>query len=107
MNSTIHIANDYTKYPGLRYERLSEGASGEKFRDEFLIPALKEHESITIVLDGNIGEYLPSFLEECFGGLVRINNYSVSQFNKKVNLIASLDPNLIEDIRHYVDKASK
>jgi hypothetical protein len=104
MKPTINIAEQFSKFPGLRYERLSEGVSGEKFRDEFLLPALEKHEVITVVFDGNVGEYLPSFLEECFGGLVRKMGFSENDFDCKVKLISIDDPTLIEDVKHYVKK---
>lgn len=104
LNQTIDIANDFTKFTGLRYERLTEGVSGEKFRDEFLIPAIDKFGSITVILDGNIGEYLPSFLEECFGGLIRDKNYSFKEFKEIVTLVSNDDPILIDDILYYVNE---
>lgn len=73
MNRTIRIASDYTRYPGPRYAR--DGPfSGERFRDEVLADplrrAVKQGETVTVVLDGVAG-YGSSFLEEAFGGLVR------------------------------------
>ena len=103
LKQVISIPEDFTKFPGLRYERLTKGVSGERFRDKFLIPAIEEFGSITIILDGNIGDYLPSFLEECFGGLIRTKNYSLKEFKEIVKLISHDDPSLIEDIFHYIE----
>lgn len=107
MKSTINISEEYTKFPGLRYESLTEGTSGEKFREDYLIPAIEEHGSVTVIMDGNIGAYVPSFLEECFGGLVRAKNFTLDAFKKKVKIVSDNNPDLIEDIMYYVEKAVK
>lgn len=69
---TIRIAQ-YARSPGGRF--VSDGPySGEWFRDEILIPALlsavQERDRLEVELDGTSG-YGSSFLEECFGGLIR------------------------------------
>jgi len=70
---TINIAADFSKFPGGRF--LTDGKySGERFREEFLVPALKAHEKIEVELDGTLG-YGSSFLEEAFGGLVRDHGF--------------------------------
>lgn len=69
MTKTIKVL-DFTEYPGPRYKRLGEG-SGEEFRDHIFIPAMKEHGSLVVDLDGTRG-FGSSFLEEAFGGAVRL-----------------------------------
>ena len=65
----IEIAKDFSRYPSGR--SIADGPhSGEKFREEFLVPALKDHDEVVIILDGVKG-YPSSFTEEAFGGLVR------------------------------------
>lgn len=65
----INIAEDFSRYPSGRV--VSDGPnSGQKFRENFLIPALKRSETVVVVLDGVRG-YPSSFTEEAFGGLVR------------------------------------
>ena len=45
-NRTINVATDFSKYPGGRF--VNDGAfSGQRFRDDFLVPALKG--SVTLV----------------------------------------------------------
>ena len=102
MKQRISIPDDFTKYTGLRYKSLTPGSSGEEFRDELLIPALDTFGSVTVVLDGNIGEYVPSFLEECFGGLIRAKRLSLEEFHKRIQIISDNDPLLLKDIDHYV-----
>lgn len=68
--NVINVARDFTRFPAGRYKSLGKG-SGEEFRDKFLVPALKAGHHTVIELDGTTG-YPPSFLEEAFGGLVRL-----------------------------------
>ena len=69
----IVIATDFTKYPGPRYSQ--DGPySGEQFRNEILLPALRtaadNNAELHVILDGVAG-YGSSFLEEAFGGMIR------------------------------------
>lgn len=82
---TISIAEDFTKYPGGRYRKFGKG-SGEEFRD-FLIPYMDRKEPLTIVLDGTAG-YSSSFLEEAFGGLVRLG-YPQASLRELIHFHAS------------------
>lgn len=68
MSETINVAHDFSPYPAGRY-RTDGPWNGEKFREDYLLPALKRG-PVTIVLDGVAG--LPSsFFEEAIGGLIR------------------------------------
>ena len=73
MDMEIVVGRDFTKYPGPRYKRTGP-FSGEQFRDEVLKPrllaAIKDGTRVIVYLDGVAG-YGSSFLEECFGGLIR------------------------------------
>ena len=70
----INIAKDFSKYPGGRY--LTDGKqSAQRFRDDFLVPTLKECPDITVEMDGTLG-YPSSWLEEAFGGLVRVYGFT-------------------------------
>lgn len=63
------IAEQFTRTPGGRYP--SDGPfSGERFREEVLLPALRGGKQVAVSLDGAIG-FGSSFLEEAFGGLIR------------------------------------
>lgn len=63
----INIAKDFSKFPSGRY-RADGDFSGERLREEFLLPALKSNDIVEIELDG-VNGYASSFLEEAFGGL--------------------------------------
>jgi len=68
--NTINIADDFTPYPGGRYPEDGKG-NGTDFRQRFLVPVLQKKDHAIIILDGALG-YPSSFLEEAFGGLVRL-----------------------------------
>jgi hypothetical protein len=94
----IDIGKDFSRYPAGRYQ--TDGPfNGESFRAKFLEPALKNKERITITLDNTAG-YGSSFLEEAFGGLVRLG-YSANQINSIMNF-QSEDPSLLEEINEYI-----
>lgn len=81
---TINVATQFSKYPGGRFYTDGE-FSGERFRDEILLPALQGSETVIVQLDGTLG-YGSSFLEEAFGGLVRKYGFSVDQLSKQLSL---------------------
>jgi len=64
----IEIAG-FSKTPVGRY-RTDGPSSGQRFREEVLLPAINAGQKVEIVLDGVAG-LPPSFLDEAFGGLVR------------------------------------
>jgi len=70
MRTTINMGNDFSVTPGGRY--IDDGPdSAELFRDKFLIPALNKYEKVVLDLGGTVG-YTSAFLEEVFGGSVRV-----------------------------------
>lgn len=71
----IVISKDFSETPGGRFKH--EGPfSGEEFRDSLLLPkyekSLKKSEQLEIDFDDCFG-FATSFLEEAFGGLVRVH----------------------------------
>lgn len=100
----IIIGKDYSFTPGPRYEK--EGAhSGEIFRKEILAPLFKQAISkkikIVVNLDGTEG-YGTSFLEESFGGLIRVEKIDYEIINKYLVLISNEEEYLLEDIEKYL-----
>ncbi len=94
----VDIGKDFSRYPAGRYD--TDGPhNGAHFRSSFLLPALEKNEHITIELDGTAG-YGSSFLEEAFGGLVRLG-YSSAQI-KAIMSFHSEDPSLLEEIDEYI-----
>ena len=65
----IVLSELYPNGIGGRYARHGE-CSGEEIRDKHIIPALQEHDTITVDLR-NLWGFPTSTIEETFGGLVR------------------------------------
>ncbi|HEX3666176.1 MAG TPA: STAS-like domain-containing protein [Rhizomicrobium sp.] len=89
MPKKIVIDRDFSHCPGGRYRAHGE-KSGEEFRDEFLAPSLKQNDRVEVVLDGTEG-YASSFLEEAFGGLVRVVGFAKSELGRRLSIRAE-DP---------------
>lgn len=86
---TIMIGRDFSDTPGGRYPE--DGPSnGQRFREEYLIPALKANDKIIVDISGVEG-YGSSFLEEVFGGLVRRKLFTKGELESKLVYKAS-DP---------------
>lgn len=99
----ISVAQDFSPSPAGRFR--SDGPfSGEAFREDFFIPALKGSEQVVIDLDGTSG-YGSSFLEEAFGGSVRAG-FTEAEIVSKVRFLSSR-PSYEVRIWKYVKRASK
>lgn len=103
---TIRV-RDFTEFPGPRKETIGH-FSGERFRQERIMPKISEHgiHNIEIDLDGTAG-YGSSFLDEAFGGLIREEKLSptdVAMLCKRI--ISEEDPSLINEIELYVAEAA-
>ncbi|MCA9469843.1 MAG: STAS-like domain-containing protein [Nitrospira sp.] len=97
--SRVSVAKDFSKYPAGRF--IADGpASGEEFRERFLLPALRNNNSLIIELDGTRG-YGSSFLEEAFGGAVR-EGFGPDFVRESIELVTD-DESLKEEIYDYID----
>jgi hypothetical protein len=101
--STIKVA-DFAPFPGGRYE--TDGPySGEWFRETILRPHLKEAletgQKVIVVLEGAPG-YGSSFLEEAFGGLIRVGAFRKSDLDK--TLVLSAGSTLYEPFKRLVER---
>ena len=100
---TVSIANDFSVFPGGRIP--ADGPfSGEEFRDNILIPLLKNNEEAIIDFD-NVRGYGSSFLEESFGGLIR-KGYKRDIILKLLHF-KSKKYSVIEEVNRYIDNAEK
>lgn len=100
----INICKDFSEYPAGRTK--TEGKhSGEEFRERILLPkfdeAQKKNEKLYIDFDGGFG-FGPSFLEESFGGLVRLGRKSVWE---TLIIKSDDDETLPERIKKYIGEA--
>ena len=91
MATDISIARDFSVYPAGR--KIADGPfTGEKFRDQLLVPRLRQDDHVTLDVDGVEG--LPSsFWEEIFGGLIRAG-WTLAQLRSKLTIKAS-QPELV------------
>jgi hypothetical protein len=101
MTKIINVAKDFSRYPYGRLRQYSE-TSGEAFREDILIPALKESELITVVLDGTEG-YGSSFLDEAFANLIRKNGFKKEDVLRRISFKSKDDPTLITEILSYIN----
>jgi len=83
----ISIAHEYSETPAGRY-REDGPFSGQRFREELLVPALQQNEAVEVNLDGVVG-FGSSFLEEAFGGLVRAG-YRAADLRSRLQIKTSL-----------------
>lgn len=96
-DKVINIARDFSRAPAGRF--ISDGPnSGERFRKQFLVPALQADTDLVLELDGTRG-YGSSFLEEAFGGLVRMG-YAAADLLRRIKL-RTTDPSLVSEIQSY------
>jgi hypothetical protein len=96
---TIDVAKDFSATPGGRFR--SEGAwSGEEFREKHLEPALKKAQVVYVDLDGPVG-FTSSFLEEVFGGIVRVLGVEALD---RVKPLARLKPHRAKSAMRYMDR---
>lgn len=102
MSQVIVSVSSFSKFPAGRLK--SDGLhSGACFRDDVLAPLLLENRSIIVNLDGTLG-YGSSFLEEVFGGLVRVHKLDPLQLRKLLTLETS-DQSLVVEIWRYIAAA--
>ena len=105
---TISIARDFSRYPAGRFR--DDGLfSGAAFREDILVPALKDDsfERVRVCLD-DVAGVGSSFLEEAFGGLVRKGTFSKEFLDNHLELVTT-DAGLkdfVELAQRYIDAAT-
>jgi hypothetical protein len=107
VTKVINLAKEFSSTPAGRFSDDGD-YSGERFREEFLAPALKDNgnDKVEIILDGleGVGS---SFWEEAFGGLIRGKKASSEIVKKKMVLQCQDDDTLVPLIQNYLNRASK
>lgn len=83
----ISVIKNFSENPSGRYRKDGPN-SGQRFREDFLAPALRSSDNVTVVLDASLG-YGSSFLEEAFGGLLR-NGFEYGELRRKLDVTANL-----------------
>ena len=96
------IGNDFSAFPGGRF--ISDGpASGEEFREQYLVPLIQANDKVIITLDNAMG-YGSSFLEEAFGGLVRHKVIDKDALLGKLELVSDQE-SIKNSIIQYISDA--
>lgn len=103
----ISVTKDFSPTPGPRYKH--EGKfSGELFREQVLFQkvagAIEKGVPFEVDLDGTAG-YGTSFLEESFGGLIRVNKLSYEKITSLITLVSTEEEYLIDDVMEYLQDA--
>lgn len=102
----VNIAEDFSKVPAGRYHPKDGNKTGERFRSEFLEKfLLANDEKIVVNLDGVVG-YPSSFLEEAFGGLVRIGfDYETLKARLLITATEPRKRRYVDQIWQYIQEA--
>ena len=95
----VNVAKDFSRFPAGRFRRHGK-YSGEVFREQFLIPAVTKKQRLLVELDGTLG-YGSSFLEEAFGGLMRVTGAAPEDVMTLIQL-KSDDTSLVQEIQDYI-----
>jgi hypothetical protein len=102
MTKTIRLAVEFNPFPFGRYPIHGEW-NGQRFREEWLVPALRSGADVEVDLDGARG-LSPSFLEEAFGGLVRVG-FAAKDLLDRLRIKSERDPSFIDTIQGYIRDA--
>ncbi|UTV87639.1 STAS-like domain-containing protein [Cobetia amphilecti] len=86
---TIALVKDFHRKPFGRYIAQYGERSGEFFRSNILVPALKESDYVHVTLDG-YNKYGRSFIDESFGGLIREEGYTYDYLKEHLTYSHSL-----------------
>jgi hypothetical protein len=97
----IFIGRDFSFTPMGRYYPKDGDSCGERFRTQILAPALRAGEQVEVVID-DVEGYGSSFLEEAFGGLIRVEGFTVSELKQNLKIICNN-----EDFKIYANLITK
>lgn len=84
----INIGQDFNDNPIGRFYSDGPG-SGEEFREEKLLPALKKlktNEKLEVIIDDGVDGYGSSFLVEGFAGCVKYGHFKSGELLKKLKI---------------------
>ncbi len=94
----VDVCLDFSKSPAGRF-RTDGPNSAERFREDYLVPALRHGVPVLVCLDHTLG-FSSSFLEEAFGNLPAAG-YTVSDLQERLEIDAS-DKSLVTEAWQYI-----
>lgn len=97
---TMKFIEVFTDMPIGRYREDGE-YSGEVFREDVLLPALRENSKVVLNLDGAFG-FGSSFLDEAFAGIIRNGVYTLKELSQKLEISCKDDPETVKQIYKYM-----
>lgn len=105
----INLVEEFSHSP---YRRLrsevpagEEDTTGQRFREEFLTPALKENDKVRVILTG-YNRYARSFIDEAFGGLLREDGFTYQELQNKLTYEHAMVKSIELLIKERIDKAA-
>lgn len=107
----LSVADDFSPFPAGRFHDDGE-FNGTRFREDFLVPALQALEPaghLIVTFEGVAG-LGSSFLDEAFGGLVRVDGYSKERLDECLEISAGADHELddfVELALRYIQRAAE
>lgn len=101
----INVVKDFYPRPKWRYRDEGEG-SGEAFRDDRLVQALRTNSVVIVNLTG-YNRYGPSFISEAFGGLIRTSGFKIEELKTKLVIKHDDLPSIVQVCWKEIEKASK
>ena len=100
------IAIEFSRTPSARNEQEVKNP-GVKLR-QIITPLIEEcvknNDRFIIDFDGAAG-YGTSFLEEVFGGLIRVEHLKYKDLKNTLQFVSEEEPDLIEECWEYIDDA--
>jgi hypothetical protein len=105
----INVVKDFHKEPYGRLPSDSAGCDltcGETFRKSILAPAIREYDRVVVDLTG-YNRYGRSFLDEAFGGLIREENFSWADLEKKLTYTHDDVTSIVKVIDERIEAARR
>jgi hypothetical protein len=100
---TITLILDFDECPSGRYKWESE-TSGERFREDYIKPALAESDLITVNLNG-ADSLPPSFLDEALGLLAKAMGRQ--EFDRRIKVILDDDKTALRKLNESIETRTR
>lgn len=100
----IKLVEDFSKKPFGRYRKDFNDRSGQAFREDYLVPNLKDNGYVHVILDG-YNRYGRSFIDEAFGGLIREEGFDKKYLDEHLTYSHSLLESVVSLIRERIEVA--